>query len=266
VFDEDKDLGQESPTNPYPYRRYPLEKKGERPRTSDLLYILVILILMLVTYGLMSGVHVNDNPYQSSTDPSPVDHDNIKYYQWEYSGKSYGLDLTIAPDNYYEYHNRNTNRFPVFDDEKRLFVIPNDTIVVDLADKLNMIANESSFDREQTANLALAFCQYLNYSYDFDSTGVDEYWRYPVETLFDKTGDCEDKAILFASVTEAMGFDAVLLDGANHMAAGIALPGHVGTCFQYEGVKYSFCEATGIGYRAGVIPPDGVVVAVIQVP
>jgi hypothetical protein len=51
---------------------------------------------------------------------------------------------------------------------------------------------------------------------------ADEYWRFPVETLYDETGDCEDTSFLFASVAEAMGYDAVILMLPGHAAVGIA--------------------------------------------
>ena len=49
-----------------------------------------------------------------------------------------------------------------------------------------------------------------------------EYPRYPIETLVDNEGDCEDTAILTASLLNLMGYDAVLLDVPEHMAVGIS--------------------------------------------
>lgn len=46
--------------------------------------------------------------------------------------------------------------------------------------------------------------------------GTDEYWNYPIETLYRMGGDCEDTSILMAALLEAAGFNS-----------GIALlPGH----------------------------------------
>lgn len=50
----------------------------------------------------------------------------------------------------------------------------------------------------------------------------DEY-RYPVETIIDQYGDCDDKSILLAGLLTRAGYDAVLLifDEESHAAVGI---------------------------------------------
>jgi predicted transglutaminase-like cysteine proteinase len=45
----------------------------------------------------------------------------------------------------------------------------------------------------------VAFVQALPYTSDAETTGYDEYPRYPLETLVDHGGDCEDTAILAAA-------------------------------------------------------------------
>jgi len=51
---------------------------------------------------------------------------------------------------------------------------------------------------QTTIENALAFVQ-KSVSYQLDPAG-SEYPRYPVETLVDGVGDCEDSAILYASI------------------------------------------------------------------
>jgi predicted transglutaminase-like cysteine proteinase len=53
----------------------------------------------------------------------------------------------------------------------------------------------------------------ITYATDAASTGTGEYVRYPVETLTEQTGDCEDVAILLAGLPEspAIGFQACLV-------------------------------------------------------
>ncbi len=190
-----------------------------------------------------------------------------KHYQWEYGDESYSLDLNVTAKDYYSYRNNGADRSPQFESKMVSFVTSGDPVVVDLAQKLKAIATSKGFDQAQTENLALAFCQGILYSYDNISEGPDEYWRYSVETLYDETGDCEDKSILFASVTEAMGFDSVLLLMTGHMAGGIALAGGDGTYVEEAGVNYYYCETTGVGWLVGELPPDmeGEEVEVVQV-
>jgi hypothetical protein len=190
-----------------------------------------------------------------------------KQYQWEYDGEHYSLDLNVTAKDYYSYRNNGAGRSPQYESQMIAFVTSGDPVVVELAGKLKAIAASKGFDQEQTENLALSFCQEILYSYDNLSEGSDEYWRYSVETLYDETGDCEDKSILFASVTEAMGFDSVLLLMPGHMAGGIALDGGEGTYVDGDGVRYFYCEATGEGWLVGELPPDmeGEQVDVVQV-
>jgi hypothetical protein len=190
-----------------------------------------------------------------------------KEYMWEYDSKSYSLDLTVTAQDYYSYHNNGADRSPQVESKMKAFVTSGDPVVIDLAQKLKAIAISNGFNQEQTENLALSFCQGIKYSYDNISEGPDEYWRYSVETLYDETGDCEDKSILFASVTEAMGYDSVLLLMTGHMAGGIALPDNGGTYVEYGGVNYYYCETTGVGWLVGELPSDveGEQVEVVQV-
>jgi hypothetical protein len=68
----------------------------------------------------------------------------------------------------------------------------------------------------------------LEYTSDLVTEGYDEYPRYPIETLVDKGGDCEDTAILAASIIRGMGYGVVLLvfpktaDSPGHCAVGVA--------------------------------------------
>ncbi|HEY3418935.1 MAG TPA: hypothetical protein VGK23_00090 [Methanomassiliicoccales archaeon] len=190
-----------------------------------------------------------------------------KEYRWQYDNELYALDLNVTAKDYYSYRNNGADRSPQYESQMSAFVTSDDPVVVDLAQKLKAIAAGKGFDQRQTEDLVLSFCQGIQYSYDNISEGPDEYWRYSVETLYDETGDCEDKSILFASVTEAMGFDSVLLLMTGHMAGGIALPGGDGTYVQSGGISYFYCETTGEGWAVGELPPDmeGEQVDVVQV-
>ena len=48
----------------------------------------------------------------------------------------------------------------------------------------------------------------IQYEYDSDIYGTEEYWQFPYETLALKTGDCEDQAFLLATLARASGIEA----------------------------------------------------------
>ena len=88
------------------------------------------------------------------------------------------------------------------------------------------------------------------------TTEWNEYPRYPLETLFDRGGDCEDTSILVAALLDRMGYDICLLilSKANHCAVGVSLDGVTGSYYNHDGKKYYYLETTGEGWEIGDIP------------
>ena len=91
----------------------------------------------------------------------------------------------------------------------------------------------------------LDFVQSMEYQSDEVFMGHVEYWKFPLETLCDQGGDCEDTAILYSSLMKAMGFDTVLIIVPGHMASGILLSGET---------TYRYCETTSNQFEVGVKP------------
>lgn len=102
--------------------------------------------------------------------------------------------------------------------------------------------------------------QSFTYVDDSVAKGVDDYPNFPIETLFEQKGDCEDTAMLLAAILKELGFDAVLLtfvepNGGGHMAVGVSGEGDFyGTCYPYNDKLYFYVETTGPGWDIGVVP------------
>jgi hypothetical protein len=91
---------------------------------------------------------------------------------------------------------------------------------------------------------------------------------YPVETLVEKSGDCDTLSYLAASILLAGGFDVVLLsyDNFQHMNIGVRLaqpPTQIATeplYYEYQGQRYYVAECTSQGtdalsdWRVGELP------------
>ena len=88
----------------------------------------------------------------------------------------------------------------------------------------------NSFDQ---VSFVLAFVQSLPYTSDSVTTGHDEYPRFPIETLVDDGGDCEDTSILFATLTLIMGYGTVYINPPDHYAVGILGNNLNGTYWTY---------------------------------
>jgi hypothetical protein len=135
--------------------------------------------------------------------------------------------------------------------------------VVGVADYLAAEAHAANMTDYETVWLALSFVHATTYVSDLESTGYEDYARYPVETLVDGVGDCEDTAALFTSIVRAMGYDAVMLyiyaifgASSNHMGAvigGISMP-QGSYSIQYGGESYYFCETTPGNWAPGDLP------------
>lgn len=116
-------------------------------------------------------------------------------------------------------------------------------------------------DKDQSARRiadhAIAWVQGMKYTQDKAATGYNEYPKYPLETIVDRGGDCEDTAILLAEVLRDLGYGTVLLklDQASHMAVGVSgEEGLPGSYYTYQGDQYYYVETTGSGWRVGEVP------------
>lgn len=124
--------------------------------------------------------------------------------------------------------------------------------------EINNVAYRYRFSEIRKIEFVIAFIQSLPYVPDQASTPWNEYPRYPIETLFDRGGDCEDTSILAAAILREMGYDVALifLENEQHVAVGIYVPGATGSYYEAGGKKYFYLETTGEGWPIGQIPPD----------
>ena len=145
------------------------------------------------------------------------------------------------------------------------FVTLDEPALIDIAYILHNMSEEENLDSEEEINFILSFSQSLKYSEDNITSGVGEYPRYPIETLVDQTGDCEDTSALLISLVEILGFNASIIlipeawDGYGHAAVGINVTGATGVHYilnegQSNEISYYYAETTAPGWRLGEMP------------
>lgn len=198
--------------------------------------------------------------------------DGYYSFTWKYKGTSYTLDTEISAQSYLNWKNSTITRSSTTSEKHILeFVTYNDPVVTAIAAKFNTMC--TGMTDAQRANVMLSYTQAIPYQYDSDFCGIDEYWKYPVETVFDGAGDCEDTSILFCAIAKAMGFDAAIstlyvsdasagfltsfVYGANHCMGLINVPGIVpeaDAIVKIGDTTYYLCETTASGYGIGVNP------------
>ena len=184
-----------------------------------------------------------------------VDGTSVKTFSWTDNDKvSYEYSIGIRYSDFVKYREKDVTRAFGSFEHCRQFVTYTDPYIMKIADDFDsMLSGKSDAKR---MDVLLTFTQYIKYAYDQDTMGQEEYWKYPLETLFDMNGDCEDTSILFCAIAKAMGYDCAMLLFDGHMAAGITFDGQPTgySTFDADGKMYLYCETTATGYRVGVIP------------
>jgi hypothetical protein len=131
-----------------------------------------------------------------------------------------------------------------------------DSYVVSLANRLDESATQKGYGAFDEVSFVLAFVQSLPYTSDVVTTGYDEYPRFPLETLVDGGGDCEDTSILFATLTLILNYDTIFIAPPSHYAVGIWGGDLVGSYYTYNNRRYYYCETTGDNWKIGQIPDE----------
>jgi len=180
-------------------------------------------------------------------------------YAWKFDSRQWTWELSVLQSSYDYY--KSLPRPPTQNYSVYVTHPSDDEYINGLAGKLSEAAKQKEYSSFQTVSLAAAFVQSLTYTSDSETKGFDEYPRYPVETLVDNGGDCEDTAILTAALINAMGYGVVLIlfpetaDSSGHMAVGVKGGDNVyGSYYEYQGERYYYLETTNTGWEIGKIP------------
>jgi|GEM_PF-6680403 len=209
-----------------------------------MVFLLALLFLTVFTKSFSIRVNGQDNYY-------------YRDFEWDYDGKTWTWSLSIPQYLYEEYKS-----VPVFDRLRDgpggygFLTTTNDYYIESVAEKLQEAADGEGYGSFDEVSFVLAFVQSLDYTSDNVTSGYDEYPRFPIETLVDNGGDCEDTSILFATLTLIMGYGTVYLSPPNHYAVGILGDDLDGYYFTYGEKTYYYCETTGEGWKIGDLPEE----------
>lgn len=164
-----------------------------------------------------------------------VDANMYQYYK--------SLNRYYLPEDYYHY----------VSDEN------NEAVIGQIIQNMREIANVMSLDDSAVAREIASFVQQvITYETDSDSTGYMEYPRYPIETLYERQGDCEDTTILMAALLREWGYEVMFLLIPSHAALAIRTTDDysAGSYYEYNGHRYLYIESTAEGWNIGDIPED----------
>lgn len=179
----------------------------------------------------------------------------IRDYSWPYGGKEWTWELSIN-QSMYDYF-KEMPRPPTVDYSVYVTNPQDDPYIDRLVEDINEAAAKANYSEYQTVEFATAFVQSLPYTVDSATSPFDEYPRYPIETLVDNGGDCEDTSILLASILNSMGYEVILILLPEHCAVGVKGEGNIyGIYWEYAGEKYFYIETTASGWAIGELPDE----------
>ena len=175
------------------------------------------------------------------------------HYAWNYGKGAWTYDMKIPKSAYDNY--KTVDRKKIRDYSYYVTDPSDDEYLAGLADKFKEAAEkESHSDLDMVKNI-IFFVQNLEYVDDKVGTGYDEYPKFPLETLADEGGDCEDSAILLASLLRELGYGTVLIQFDDHMAVGVKGEDSIqGSYYDVDGTRYYYVETTSPGWDIGEVP------------
>ncbi|MCK5084494.1 MAG: hypothetical protein KAQ64_02475 [Candidatus Pacebacteria bacterium] len=171
-----------------------------------------------------------------------------QHFEWDYFESIWTWDLSF-PSDWYDYYKNKERKSHGAD-----YVTYDDPYIKQIADMLEKKSDEKGYSKSE---FAVAFIQSLGYVND-SVIGYDDYPKYPLETLAEQNGDCEDTSYLISAIVLAMDIDNVLVELPGHMAIAVAFSGSPeGYYYKLSnGWDYYYIETTAEGWEVGKIPDE----------
>jgi len=115
-----------------------------------------------------------------------------------------------------------------------------------LTGEFKKIKNSKGLSDDEYLELIATFVQSLRYE-----TLTDNPAKFPVETIVDGSGDCDDKSLLLAGLLSREGYRVALMSFGPeaHMAVGVAADDYL-----YKNTNYTYIETTNISFVG--VPAD----------
>lgn len=168
-------------------------------------------------------------------------------FRWFYSGKWHNITFLVPYDWFDFYANRKRAT------SKEQYITPHAPLIVEISEKLKKIIIENGYT--SYGEFVISFVQAIPFLEDEDTKG-GPYPRFPIETLEEYVGDCEDLTFVAVSILSNLGIDTVMIDIPNHIVPGVACSNCEGSHVEFGGRDYYWLEPTVQGYRLGQAPPE----------
>lgn len=169
-----------------------------------------------------------------------------KTFVWESYGESETLQVKIPDALYTHYQSKpRTYQYGNYLIEDQGY-----DLAKALANAFEQRAAARDLSEWELVNMVVDFVQSLPYIPE----AKGEYPKYPVETIVENGGDCEDTSILLAAILDQLSVNCILLSPPGHMAVGVAASGLAAKHYLFNGQSYYYVETTGKNWDIGAIP------------
>ncbi len=236
---------------------------------------LYIILFHIIIIYLLIVIFEERSPGKPGKIIPPASGDTVRNFSWEVNGltKDYFLQCEIKIDGN-TYNNAagcllNDNPGKIYMRSiKENFIVAEEEIshkdygydssaVQQIVAYLKDFAEKEFLSTYELTNVILSFVheQCIKYEYDLDSTGYNEYFRYPLETIYDQAGDCDCKSILSCSIFKAFDIQVAFLIMPGHAAVAITFDEPpIFSNITINGKQWFYCESTGDYWRPGQLP------------
>ncbi len=216
---------------------------------------------------------VTDNGGAQTTYTTTITIPDTFSYTWIYGGRRWHQEIEIIDEmEKYEAMSHAVYIYGIppigayLSEDAKKFVTADDEKIEAFAENLQAsYLNQYPTSEDGLADFVLRFVQE---AIPYDEHGITDnlyYWSYALEVLVAGKGNCSDKSILYASLIEALGYHASLVDFEKdeHMMVGVRLnkqpsmasgAGYINKVvapFDTNGVKYWPAETTCSGWHLG---------------
>jgi len=201
-----------------------------------------------------SGKHLDGQRNLDFSEPNNFianSHQTKRDLSFSYNGKKFDINVQYPQDmiNYFK-------TFPQLDLKYYFSAgLPKGTAYSLLSQLKPIVEGQTE---TEAVNRLLRFVQTaFEYKTDDDQFRQENY-LFPLETLHYPYSDCEDRAAIFAWLTESLlGLDVVILDFPGHIATAVEFTQPIqGDSWKFKGKRYTVADPTYINANAGMTMPQ----------
>ena len=173
---------------------------------TTLLYVFGGFFVAFLASVILIIAAISPDFASSDSDSNTITYDggDGPVFSWVYQSIDYSISLSLN-EGTYDYYKSKDHTCCYENEDYLKYSTPNAEYVVEIAQSLENMAIENGYTSQfEKAEFILAFVGAIPYVLDPD----DDYDhpKYPIETLWENGGDCEDSSALYASLMEALGY------------------------------------------------------------